>query len=149
MILKSPYSPKKVVEILKEQIDECPSLLCSIIPFNVRYLKHNSDVCGFVKGSKFVLRNRISPSYSLIANGKISRDGRGSRIDIDYSKSGFSNIIANRLFTIVYWNRFKYDREIIEMFLNEWLKTKENDFKKYLTYINHKRQLSRRIKPFE
>jgi hypothetical protein len=125
MIFKSPYSPHKVVEILKEQIDKYPSFLWSFIPFNIINITYRSDVCGIVKASKFILRNRISPHDSLIAKGKISKDGSGSQIEINYVKPSLVSIFPTKLLNIINLNRFKYDQEIIESFLNEWLDTRE------------------------
>jgi hypothetical protein len=91
MKLKSPYSPKKIVEILKEQIDKYPSFIWSIIPFSTRYFRGTSNVCGTVSDSEFVLRNRIVPYYSLIAEGKISKALKGRRSNCIFQAINCSN----------------------------------------------------------
>ena len=113
MKLKSPYSPKKVVEILKEQIDKYPSFIWSIIPFSTRYFRGTSNVCGTVSDSEFVLRNRIIPYYSLIAEGKISKASKGTEIELYF----FKPVIA-QMISFILLNRFKYDQEVIETFLS-------------------------------
>ena len=120
MLLISPYTPNKVIEILKEEIDSYPSMLRSILTLNAHYYQGTSEVCGKVDKSEFILKNRNGPGFSLIAKGKVTKNKGGTEIEINFEKS-----ILNRFIGIILFNRFEYDQEVILTFLKKWLKTKE------------------------
>ncbi len=86
MNLQTTYSKKKVIEILKEQIDNMPSLLRSLITLNASRFRGTSKVCGIVLNNSFELRNRKDPYLSLRAKGEFIENELGTIIKIYWLK---------------------------------------------------------------
>lgn len=126
MILISPYKLHEVVEILKEEVDDPPSLLRCIITLNAHYYVGTAAVCGTVSESGFELRNRSGPGFSLRAKGKLGKDNEGTKIDISFFKPALPDI-----FGVILLNRYEHDREKIVSFLKEYLKAKEKAEQKH------------------
>jgi hypothetical protein len=120
MKYKSPYKPQEIFDILQEQTGLLPNVMKCLISLNSHYYKGTAPVCGIVNKSKFELRNRKGPYWSLRVNGLISECGNGSEINISYSKPLFPDLLG------FLFNRFKYDKQIILNFLREWIKIEGN-----------------------
>jgi hypothetical protein len=120
MILKSPYKPHDVTEILREEVDKPPSLLRCIVTLNAHYYSGTAAVCGTVLDSRFELRNRSGPAFSLRAKGTLSEIKDGTEIQINFSKPMFPDILG-----VILFNRYQYDQEIIIGFLKHYLRAKE------------------------
>jgi len=120
MILITPYKLDKVIEILKENIDQTPSFLRCIITLNAHYYHGTSAACGTISEPCFALRNRKSPWFSLIAEGVFKKIENGTEIHIKFSKP-----ILPDIFGVILFNRYHYDQKRIIDFLRQYLKAKE------------------------
>ena len=107
------YNLDEVEDILTEQLDSIPS------NWWTRYRK-TTPVCGKIDENRFELRNNTFHMYSLRAYGKLSNDGKMTKIEIEFKKpSLFFNIYGSML------GRYNEDKRRILEFLKEWLKVKE------------------------
>jgi hypothetical protein len=70
-ILYSPWSKNRIIRILEEQVEQCPSLLRCLFSLNIARYVGNSEVCGVVQKHTFELRNRKDPFFSLRAQGEL------------------------------------------------------------------------------
>ena len=120
MILRSPYSPGEIINILKEEIDDSPSNLRTIVSLNAHYFSGTSEVCGSIKESGFQLRNRSGAHFSLIADCSLFEIEGGAEIQVDFKKPFPPDLIGVFIF-----RRYKYDRIKILTFLEDYLKTTE------------------------
>jgi hypothetical protein len=117
MYFRSPYSNRKVIEILNDQLDPFPSLLRCLITLNVFRFSGTSRVCGVANNNTFEIRNRKDPYFSLKAKGEFIKDKNGTIIKMFWSK-------PKLFFLTGFFKSYSYDKRIITNFLEEWLKIK-------------------------
>ena len=120
MILRSPYKPHEVVEILREEVDKPPFLLRCIITLNAHYFSGTAAVCGTISESSFELRNRGGPGFSLRAKGTLADINDGTEIQVNFSKPMFPDVLG-----VIVFNRYQHDQERIVEFLKHYLRAKE------------------------
>ena len=113
----SPFSERKVVNILSEEIDQIPSILKCIISLNANRYVGTSKVCGTITGNNFELRNRRDVFFSIRAVGSIIAEKSGSTIEIRWVYPKFPDI-----FSVVFLRRYAIDKDVILGFLREFLR---------------------------
>ena len=120
MKLSSPYKPHKIFKILNEQVDNPPSILRSLLTLNSHYYIGTSPVCGIVNDSRFELRNRKGPFWSLRIKGEFYEVSAGTEIMISFSKPPFPEILG------LLFHRYTEDKKVILDFLKKWIKINNN-----------------------
>jgi hypothetical protein len=120
MILISEYITSEVIKILRDEVDEPPSLFRCLVTLNAHYYSGTSSVCGTVTEAGFELRNRNGPAFSLRAYGTLAGIKAGTEIRIKFKKPFFSDFIG-----VVLFNRYSHDKKKILSFLEQYLKAKE------------------------
>jgi hypothetical protein len=102
MKLTSQYKTQEIIKILREEIDDYPSIIRCIITLNAHYYQGTSPVCGVITDCGFELKNRKGPGFSLIAKGRLAETDSGTDIEIDYSKPLFPDILG-----VIFFNRYE------------------------------------------
>ena len=115
MILRSPYSKKKTIDILKCQIDQPPSLLRCFVTLNAARYVGTSRVCGVVFDNFFELRNRSDPFFSLRAKCEVIENKNGTTIKIIWIKPNL------RFLSVLLFRKYDYDKKTILDFLKKWI----------------------------
>jgi hypothetical protein len=118
----SPYSLHQVIDILRNEIDNEPSLFRCLITLNAHYYVGTAPVCGIVSEAGFEIRNRRGPGFSLKAVGKFESNGTrndiGTEFMLIFKKPKCPNIIN------IFSDRYVQDKNIILDFLKQHLKAK-------------------------
>lgn len=120
IVLQTSHSRNQVVHILREQLDDYPTFLESVLTLNARYWKGSSPVCGTIAAHEFEMRNRQGPGFSLIAQGILADVKNGTQIQLTFSKPNLLMRVQSLLL-----NRYDNDRKVITDFLTQWLQAKE------------------------
>ena len=116
MKLKSPFKGNEIFAILKEEVDNPPSLFRCLLTFNAHRYRGTSKVCGVVKESEFEVRNRKDPYLSIKAKGQMRDIEEGSEIEIKFKEP-----LLYSVFRFLRGN----DRQAILEFVKENLKAEE------------------------
>ncbi len=119
MLLTTEYKIDKIIKILREEVDDFPSMFKCIITLNAHCFGGTSPVCGIISGSGFKLKNRKGPGFSIIAEGRLVETGMGTDIEICFSKPFVPDILG-----VILFNRYEHDKRIIIDFLTNILKAK-------------------------
>lgn len=116
MKLQTLLYPDEVLDILKREIDQTPSILRCLLTFNAHRYVGTSVVCGEVKDNQFELRNRRDPYLSIKAFGQIIGKEKGTEIQL-----GFKKPWLYKIFRIFHTD----DIDVILKFLKEKLKAED------------------------
>ena len=111
LTLLSPYRPQEVLDILRREIGEPPSLWRCILTLNVHYFVGTTAVCGRLTESGFDLRNRAGPGFSLRALGSVRAGHVGSEIALTFREPRLPFAADLRM-----------DRDVIVSFLTKHLR---------------------------
>ncbi|WP_419658305.1 hypothetical protein [Desulfosarcina variabilis] len=110
----SPFSEKRILRILAEQIDQTPSIFQCVVSLNAARYIGTSSVCGTFAGNMFELRNRKDPFFSLRAHGSLKVGNSGTLIEIQWVKPKIPD-----LFGVLFLGRYSIDKDTILNFLRE------------------------------
>jgi hypothetical protein len=92
--LVSPHDPRKVVEILRREVDSPPSFLRCALTLNAHYFHGTSSVCGVVSEQGFELRCRNGPGFSIRAQGTLKPVEQGTEIQMHFSGPRFPDVLG-------------------------------------------------------
>lgn len=116
MVLVTPHTPSRVIEILRREMDGIPSLLRSLLTLNARYFRGTSAVCGRITRAGFELRSRGGPAFSLRAHGTLSVASDGlTEIELRFSRPRIPDLLGSAL------GRYRQDQQQIVAFLGKHL----------------------------